>query len=228
MIFNLKSIGKWVAILSFVSSSQALALNPNLNLKSDAELFAKPLITGASISADWASLSPGKRLAERLAKSPDIRVIARGGQTGASVLAGVTPTVLKDRSVIVGFDLFFWDSTRASVAPSLKALKTLVAQAQANNIPLLIGDIPELVPGHQPMRRQLNEAIYSACGAAKNCFVIPLDELYQKISKDGFVEIKGKKYSFFDLVPDGLHIGNVAGDYLADLIYQTLRPQGLK
>lgn len=194
----------------------------------DAQLFSKPLITGASISADWASMSPGKRLAQRLAASPDIRVIARGGQTGASVLAGVTSGVLKDRTIIVGFDLFFWDSTRASVAPSLKALKNLVSQAAELNIPLLIGDIPELVPGYQPMRKVLNDAIYEASLTAKNVYVIPLDALYQQVSRDGFVVIKGQQYSFFDLVPDGLHIGDTAGDYLADLIYATLHPRVLK
>jgi hypothetical protein len=224
MIFPLKRFGKWVAILSFMTSQAALAA-PSLNSKTDAEMFSKPLITGASISADWASLSPGKRLAERLVKSPDVRVIARGGQTGASVLAGVTPSVLKDRSIIIGFDLFFWDSTRASAEPSVKALKTLVAQAQERDIPLIIGDIPELIPGHQPNRKELNQMIYRSCKAAKNCFVVPLDELYQRITREGFVEIKGKKYSFFDLLPDGLHIGSVAGDYLADLVYKTIRPE---
>lgn len=192
---------------------------------SDLQLFSKPLITGASISADWASMSPGKRLAERLSPKTDVRVIARGGQPGASVLNGVTPAVLKDRSIVIGFDLFFWDSTRASADAGVRALKTLIANAEKAGVPVVIGDIPELIRGHQPARKELNQMIYRACKSAKNCYVIPLDALYQRISKDGFVEIKGKKYSFFDLVPDGLHIGSVAGEFLADLVYETIRPR---
>lgn len=193
-------------------------------LKPDSELFSKPLITGASISADWASLSPGKRLSQKLVSTADVKVVAQGGQTGASVLSRVTPSVLKDRSIVIGFDLFFWDSTRSSIDGSLKALKRLVAEAEALRIPVVIGDIPELIPGHQPSRKSLNEAIYRVCKSSQSCYVVPLDALYKQMLKDGFVEIKGQRYTFFDLVPDGLHIGSLAGDYLADLVYKTIRP----
>lgn len=42
-----------------------------------------------------------------------------------------------------------------------------------------------------------------------------LDHLIQQ----GFLEIKGRKYTFKELVPDGLHLVEVAGEFLADRIY---------
>lgn len=191
--------------------------------RSDLDLFSKPLIVGASVSADWAALSPGKRLAHRHNSEADVRVIARGGQTGASVLGLLRPRDLDDRSLIIGFDLFFWDSARGSLEVSLKKLDELVAEAEKRRIPLVIGDIPELAPGFQPSRAALNKKLRSLQAESSLVRIIPLEKIYLEVMANGYVEIRGKRYTFFDLVPDGLHIGDVAADFLADLIYETLR-----
>ena len=107
--------------------------------------FSRPLIVGASISADWAAASPGKRLSSRF--SSDIRVIARGGQPGSKMLTQVRAKDLEDRSIVIGFDLFFWDSARGSIDDSLREFRKLVIETKRLGIPFIVGDIPELLPG---------------------------------------------------------------------------------
>lgn len=184
-------------------------------------MFEKPLIVGASISADWAAQSPGKKLSSRF--NGDIRVHARGGQSGASMLSSLSPRMLEDRSIVIGIDLFFWDSARADVSASLEAFRKLVLDTRRLGIPLIVGDIPELLPGFQPGRRELNQMIHRAEKANDHVRVVPLEDLYLRILRDHSLEIRGKKYSFFDLVPDGLHVGDVAAEFLADLIHDTIR-----
>ncbi len=184
-------------------------------------LFAKPLIVGASISADWAAASPGKRLSSRF--TSDIRVIARGGQPGAKMLPQVRARDLEDRSIVIGFDLFFWDSARGSVEEASLQFRKMVIETKRLGIPFIVGDIPELLPGFQPGRRELNQMIRRAAAAHDHVYVVPLDELYTRILRDHSLEIGGRQYSFFDLVPDGLHIGETASEFLADLILETLR-----
>lgn len=194
-----------------------------MHSKNDLDLFSKPLILGASISADWAAMSPGKRLAHRHNQESQVQVLARGGQTGASVLGLLRSHDLDDRSIVIGFDLFFWDSTRADVSASLKKMEALVADAEKRKLPLVIGDIPELAPGFQPARKVLNKKLRELAAKSPLMRLIPLEKLYLQVLADGFVEIRGQRFTFFDLVPDGLHIGDVAADFLADLVYETIR-----
>jgi hypothetical protein len=184
-------------------------------------LFLRPLIVGASISADWASTSPGKRLSSRF--TSDIRVIAKGGQPGSKMLPQVRGKDLEDRSVVVGFDLFFWDSSRGMIEESLREFRKMVIETKRLGIPFIVGDVPELLPGFQPGRRELNQMVHRAAVAHDHVYVVPLDDLYQRILQDHVLEIGGKEYSFFDLVPDGLHIGETASEFLAELILETLR-----
>lgn len=192
--------------------------------RTDSELFAKPFIVGASISADWVAHSPGKRLAFRHSKNSDVRVLARGGQTGVTVLNLLKSQDLEDRSVIIGFDLFFWDSVRGNLKSVNERLDRLAAEAERIGVPLIIGDVPELIPGFQPLAQAINEKLYALQSRSKVLRVIPLEKLYLQMMETGYVEIKGHRYTFFDLVPDGLHIGDVASDFLADLVYETIRP----
>jgi hypothetical protein len=187
------------------------------------DLFLRPLIVGASISADWAAHSPGKRLSSRYTRPSDIRVIARGGQPGSKMLGQVGARELSDRTIVIGFDLFFWDSARADAADSLRELRRLVIETARLGIPLVIGDVPELLPGFQPGRKELNQMIRRAGVSNDHVFTVPLDDLYQRILREHSLEIGGRNYSFLDLVPDGLHIGETASDFLADLIFDTLQ-----
>ena len=199
------------------------AFNPAFAGNSLSEALAKPLITGASVSADFSSLSPGKKLALRYDKKADIRTVAQGGTPGVELLRRVKPQTFEGRTSVIAVDLFFWDSTRADAGSSIQALQGFVKEVAARKIPLVLGEIPPLLPSRQPSREKLNRALHDACAGYSLCSIMPFEELYRKVERDGYLEIRGKKYSLFEMVPDGLHLAGVAGDFLADVLEGVMK-----
>lgn len=186
------------------------------------KLMAKPLIVGASVSADRATPSPGKRLALRYTTPSEIKTIAVGGMPSIKVLPSVKTKDLQDRSIVIGLDLFFWDSTLASPTASIQALGKLMEEAKGLKLPVVIGEVPELLPGMQPSRVAINQAIHKQCTSTKNCYVMKLDTLLKQVLSDGYLSVKGRKYTLPELVPDGLHLGPVAGEHLANRLAMLL------
>ena len=186
------------------------------------EIFKKPLIVGASVSADYSSLSPGKCLCLRYTDKHNIRTVAHNGYPGKEILKMIQEKDVKDRSIIIGIDLFFWDSSQVNPEPSLRSLHHLVKWVDKYQIPTVLGDIPELLPGAQPGRSALQEEIHFICRENPNFCLLPLHQLYRKIMNEGGITYKGKEYGLWDLVPDGLHTNEIAGNYLADIIINLL------
>jgi hypothetical protein len=112
----------------------------------------------------------------------------------------------KARSIIIAVDFFFWDSTLPKIDPSINALESMISRASNLNLPIVLGEIPELLPGRQINRTRLNQEIATKCASYKQCFLMPFDQLHRQVLKEGFLEIKGRKYSKRELVPDGLHL----------------------
>ncbi|RYZ82998.1 MAG: SGNH/GDSL hydrolase family protein [Proteobacteria bacterium] len=186
------------------------------NLKN---IFERPLILGASVSGDYLTESPGKRLALRYTKSDQIKVIARKGTPGKELLKSVSASAVKDRTVIVAMDLFFWDSLAASPAESLKAMDRIVKLAREQNIPIVIGDVPALMPSRQTSVLAINKQLKETCKDYPQCKILPLDAILRKTLSDGFIVQDGKKHGLEALLPDGLHISKTASEYLADQIF---------
>lgn len=205
------------AMLMAFGSAHAMAAQTSVK-----EILQKPLIIGASVSAGYGTPSPGKRLALRYTTDANVRTIAQNGKPGKEVLRSISAKSLEDRTAIIGLDLFFWDSTHASAKVSIEALRSLVALAKKQNLPLVLGEIPGLLPSHQPSREALNLEMAQACRTYDRCVLLPLDEILHKVIADGSLEYKGKHYGLMDLLPDGLHLGPVAADYLADRILEAL------
>lgn len=198
--------------------------SPNSQLQ---KWLSAPLITGASVSADWASLSPGKKLALRYTDSRNILTVAQGGRPGVETIKSVRSAKLADRSIIIAVDFFFWDSTLPAPDASLKALDELVEKASAQKIPVVLGEIPALLPAsYQPQRERLNEEIAARCAQYAKCFVMPFDQLHRQIMSDGYWLVKGKKLTIKQIVPDGLHLSQSAGDALADKLESVLESRG--
>ncbi|HYX36179.1 MAG TPA: hypothetical protein VE954_24010 [Oligoflexus sp.] len=191
-------------------------------------LLAKPLITGASVSADWSTASPGKTLALRYTGKSHIKTIAFGGRTGRDVIKEIKPKDVQDRTIIMAVDFLFWDSTLTEAEPSIKALENLMSQASNLSLPIVLGEIPELLPGRQVQRQRLNQEITQRCASYKQCFLMPFNQLHEQVSKDGYLEIKGRKYSMKDLVPDGLHLSVPTSEYLADMMLALLNRKEIK
>lgn len=182
------------------------------------KIMQRPLIVGASVSADHLSPSPGKVLALRYTEAKDIKVIARSGTMGKEVLKSVSETTMNDRSAIIGLDLFFWDSFAVSPQESLHAVDRIVSLASKKDIPIVLGEVPALVPFRQTSLGTINHKIIEACKKYAQCKILPLNMLLQKTLLNGYIEQGGKKHTIENLIPDGLHIARPASEYLADQI----------
>ncbi len=204
--------------MTFTTFTEVQAASKN-NLKN---VLERPLIVGASVSADHFTASPGKRLALRHTTADRIKVVAVNGRPGREVLSRVNDSVLKDRSVIIGMDLFFWDTFATSPGESLKAIDKLIASASEKNIPLVLGEVPALMPHMQPSLTAINKRLTDACASYKACKLLPLNQILVKTLTDGFILHEGKKYTLDTLVPDGLHIASPASEFLANEIEKLL------
>lgn len=191
----------------------------NLDLKS---ILERPLIIGASVSGDFLAPSPGRILAERYTSPENIKVIAGNGRRGAEVLRSISDEILEDRTVVIGMDLFFWDSFNLSPSPALTQLTQFLERLDKKGIPFVLGEIPEFTSDYQMSIAPLNKAIHDSCSTYDSCRLLPLNHLLQTTIDEGFLIHRGKKFPLNELLPDGLHIGNVASEYLADRISDCL------
>lgn len=187
-------------------------------------LLARPLIFGASVSAGYGTPSPGMFLARREVAGADVRTLARGGAPGRAMIQSLTDRVLRDRTLLVTVDFLFWDSTNADSSPGLAALTELLERTREHSVPVVIGDIPELLPpGRQPSRIELNARIHALCAAQSHCRVIELDALNEQVRRDGYLEVRGHRYRHEELIPDGLHLSAPASEYIANRLLTLLR-----
>lgn len=110
---------------------------------------------------------------------------------------------------------------------SIQALENLIILASKNNLPLVLGEITELLPGRQINRTRLNEEIAYTCAAYDQCFLMAFDQLHRQVLTDGFLEIKGRKFIIRELVPDGLHLSQPTTEYLADMMFDILNKKNI-
>jgi hypothetical protein len=205
------------AVLTMSISTVAEAKASAVEMK---QILQRPLIVGASVSGDYLTSSPGKRLALRYTSSEHIKVMARNGKPAREVLKSVNESMMKDRTAIIGIDLFFWDSFGGNINESLSALEKLQKLSSKNKLPLVLGEVPELSPQFQPHAKTLNKKIHELCKLESLCRVLPLNSLLRKVLIEGHIEQNGTKYPLQSLLPDGLHIAEPASDYLADRILE--------
>ena len=191
-------------------------------------LLRAPLIIGASVSAGFGTTSPARRLTRRYYADDPSRTLARSGTTAKSLLSTLKESDLKDRSLVIGMDLFFWDSVYGSAAGVTATLNSLLERTKKLGLPLIIGDVPEILAGHQSNREAVNVAIRKNCTPANNCVILPLEKLFKKLLADGSIHSRGKEYSLLDLMPDGLHLSAPASDFCADQIEDALKGSTLR
>lgn len=184
--------------------------------------LARPLILGASVSANHFTSSPGQRLALKYTQPGQIKVVAGNGRRGYDSVKLATAAVLADRTAILGVDLFFWDALQPSASASVVAIENIVALAKSRNIPVILGEVPTLMPSMQKSLVPINKALNKACADYLKCRLVPLNQLFVKVATDGFIEHKGQKYTLEQLLPDGLHIATPASEYIADEIERLM------
>ena len=194
----------------------------NLTTKDLERVLQKPLIVGASISANYGTDSPSRRLALHYTDTGDVATHAFGGRPGKDTWTSLSQELLKDRTAILAMDLFFWDSTLRDSKESVKTLEDLMKKAKKQDLIVVLGEIPELLPGRQPQRQKLNQVLKDACSDYDKCYLMPFIELHAKVMRDRYLMIDGKRMTFTELVPDGLHLSDTASHYLANVMREVL------
>ena len=186
-------------------------------------LLQAPLLLGASVSADVGTLSPGKRLALRHTEEKNIHTLAQPGRNSLAILPLLEDDALEGRTIVIALDLFFWDSILRNPQRSVKTLKEFVQRAADQKIPLVLGEVPALLPeGKQPSRKRLNQEITRLCKIPHGCYIVPLAQLHDKIVKDGGLKIGDRMVPLKELMPDGLHLSEIASEYIADGLQEIL------
>lgn len=189
-----------------------------------AALMKRPLILGASVSADYNSMSPGKKLALQYTSPSDIRTLARGGRMGRDTMMQVNDSSFEGRTIVIALDLFFWDSTAFDFRPSLDALHRLFSEVSRRKLPVVVGDVPLLLmPGYQRQRDAMNDAIRLESRVYPRCQVMPFDEMREELAEKGYLVMNGRKMTLREIVPDGLHLSDPAGDWLRDQLLGFVR-----
>jgi hypothetical protein len=186
-------------------------------------LMQKPMIIGASVSADRSATSPGKKLALRYTSMMNIFSHARGGRPGRETMKLVRETALDRHTIVLALDLFFWDSVETDVEASLHELDHLFTMVNEHRIPLILGNIPGIMPRYQPGRAVLNAAIEKKINAYAQGALMDFDLLYRKIRKEGSVMMNHRAYSLRELVPDGLHLSDIGSEYLTTLLLELVK-----
>lgn len=218
-IFN--SISKAIPFMMLCSTGLA-GVSGTLQKEDLAKIFQKPLILGASVSGDFLTASPGRRLSLRYTTADQILTVAKNGRPGRETLSLLDEGTLRGRTIMVGVDLFFWDSFAKNPAEGLNAIDKLLEIAAREKIWLVLGQIPLLMPKLQIQAAVLNASLKQACSDYPQCRLLPLGEILQKVVREGGIEQDGRHYSLPELLPDGLHISAPASEYLANRIVELL------
>lgn len=186
------------------------------------EMMARPLMTGAGVTSSSTVPSPGMVLAQKYSTSQSAIVVARSGAKGVDVIPLITDSTLNGRSIVIGVDLMFWDSTLGNIGPSIAALENLINRSAARKIPVVIGDIPSLLGFLQGQRSTLNQKIRELCVAEKGCRILPLDAINQELTNKGFIEFNNRRYTRSDLLPDGLHLSRIGSEIIATQLERVI------
>lgn len=182
-------------------------------------LLRHTLVLGASVSRGFATEGPGTRLARRYGGR--VTNLAEDNKPITDYDLDFDAGFLAPYSAVIAIDVLFWDSgTVFFNGGSKRRFTELVRAAADRGIPLVVGDIPKLV-NFQLSRAALNRHIRATCRPELRCYVLPFDQLHHQAVEQGIV-IRGRRYSFAELVEDGLHMNAVGSEYVAGLIAQLL------
>lgn len=183
-------------------------------------LLRHTLVLGASVSRGFATEGPGSRLAKRFGGR--VTNLAEDSKPITDYEEDFDEEFLAPYSAVIAIDVLFWDSGAVFFNGAAKEkFSELVEAAAERGIPLVVGDIPKLV-NFQLSRGALNAHIRATCRPERRCYVLPFDQLHRQAVEEGIL-IKGRLYSFDELVEDGLHMNATGSEYVAGMIASLLR-----
>lgn len=190
----------------------------------DKILFSRPLILGASISAGYKTQDggPGTILARLINPAAQITNLAFNGATSVQSTTQVDFNSYNP-SIVLGFDLFFWDAARGQVGPKFEAnTRRFFKFFHERKIPMIIGKLPiiDLPFGPQAeiikeSAKKVNSLLEEICTLENNTLLYdPLDCLLNMNSPDYF--------------SDSLHLTNQGNEFCARFLAREAAYKKLK
>ncbi len=169
---------------------------PNEQLANTMCLFSRPLVIGASVSAGFgAGQGPGTILSREL--NPSARVTNRS-ISGASSMAATSFFPRQLPSIVLGFDMFFWDTVRSTCdANFVTQTRAFFRRYRDAGVPMVIGKIPVgarfpagvRLAGRAACTSRINALIQQECTIDNNCLVYDpkdcLDAMGSSVSPSG-------------------------------------------
>ena len=190
----------------------------------DRELFSKPLVLGASISVGYGTKDGG--IAAVLARqiNPDAQVInmAKSGATSVQSTGHLNLEIFNP-SIVLGFDLFFWDAARRQVNKQFESnTRRIFKTFQDKKVPMIIGKIPildlPLGPRMDSIKKsgaEVNALLEELCVEDKKCL------LYDPV--DCFLSMDSGDY-----FSDNLHLTSAGNRYCANYFVETIDLEKLR
>ncbi len=178
-----------LSALSFAEEClpEGLPTTSNDELANTLCLFSKPLVIGASVSAGYGTSSggPAAILSRRLNPDADVRNLAFNGATSSSFTEAIPSTM---PSVIMGFDMFFWDTAFNRCGGEYEEqTRSFFQRFQSRGIPMVIGKIPTNAPfplgvriaGSRPCTARINRLLDELCTIENNCLLYDPNDCFQ-------------------------------------------------
>lgn len=197
---------------------------PNESLVNTMCLFSKPLVIGASVSAGYGTSTggPSTILSKRLNPAAEV---ANRSISGATSMAATSffPKTLP--SIVLGFDMFFWDTARGTCDEAFETqTRAFFRRYQKAGVPMVIGKIPVGAPfptgirvaGGAPCTSRINALIAEECTLDKNCLIYDPKECF--VAMGSPVSSKGENYFL-----DPIHTSTAGNTFCAEQFVKKAR-----
>jgi len=235
---------KLILVLLTLMFNSANAADVLMNVDPMKCLMDHPLIAGASVSAGLDGVSFGDQLATRYKTEKKIIHEAYANVSGATVFNYQSfPNHVKEASVVVALDFFYWDQTTCDLESINKTIDGLFQKTVKSGIPLVIGN---LNPGHDYFKRlkyetecatKINQKLKSLCDQdPKKCLLINTAEMETFITGyfvSAIASVKApnpdslgreqEKYINVHITRDGVHPRTDAYTAIANYLEQTIQ-----
>ncbi len=195
-------------------------------------LFSRPLILGASVSRGFGTTDggPGKVISKMINPQAEITNKSMSGHTSLESTKNLN-YFDSHPSIVLAFDLFFWDANREQTGPAFEAnTRKLFKTFQDRRIPMIVGRVPVgvnfpegiRIAGTKKSARVINTLLEELCTMEKNCLLydpkICFDLMGSPVGPDGV--------RYFS---DSLHTTNAGNLFCANIfvksgVYRSLIP----
>jgi hypothetical protein len=187
-------------------------------------LFSRPLILGASVSRGFGTTDGGPANVISRMINPHAEVTNKSMSGHTSVESTKNLDYFQTNpSVVLAFDLFFWDANREETGDEFIAhTRNFFKAFQAKKIPMIVGRVPVGVKfpqgikeaGDKASARIVNKLLEELCTLEKNCILydpkICFDLMGAPVSSDGV--------RYFS---DALHTTNEGNKFCANIFVRS-------